>query len=102
MLTGPFSLPSYIDLGATFLFALSGAMVAIRRRYDVVGLFALAFLAFVSLGLPDGVLNVVAPEPPAHGPAPEADRGHVQTSASEWADRHGHTIPHLSVSPSGM
>ena len=47
MLNSQFSLPLYIDLGATFLYALTGAMVAMRRRYDVVGLFVLALVTGV-------------------------------------------------------
>ena len=44
MLSGEFSLPVYFDIGAVFFFALSGALVAMRRGYDVVGVFTLAFL----------------------------------------------------------
>ena len=40
-----FTFPIYFDLAATFLYALSGALVAIRRRYDVVGLFVWRWLA---------------------------------------------------------
>ena len=36
------ALPIAIDLGATVLFSITGAMVAIRRQYDPVGLFVLA------------------------------------------------------------
>jgi uncharacterized membrane protein YeiH len=39
-----FNLPLYYDLGATFLYALTGALVAIRRQYDIVGLFVLALV----------------------------------------------------------
>lgn len=46
-----FTLPLYLDLGATFLFALTGGMAAVRRGYDVVGLFALALVAGVGGGL---------------------------------------------------
>jgi uncharacterized membrane protein YeiH len=44
MLSGEFSLPLYFDIGAVFFFALSGALVAMRRGYDVIGVFTLAFL----------------------------------------------------------
>ena len=37
-------LPLHVDLGATFLFALSGALAAAQRRYDPVGLFVLALV----------------------------------------------------------
>lgn len=46
-----FTFPIYFDLGATFLYALSGALVAIRRRYDIVGLFVLALVSGVGGGL---------------------------------------------------
>jgi uncharacterized membrane protein YeiH len=36
------ALPISIDLGATFLFSITGAMVAIRRHYDPIGVFVLA------------------------------------------------------------
>jgi uncharacterized membrane protein YeiH len=40
----PIQLPLVFDLGATFVSALAGALVAVRRRYDYVGVFALAFV----------------------------------------------------------
>jgi uncharacterized membrane protein YeiH len=45
------SLPLYIDFGATFLFAITGAMFAIRRHYDWVGLFVLALCSGLGGGL---------------------------------------------------
>ena len=36
------ALPIAIDLGATILFSITGAMEAIRRHYDSIGLFVLA------------------------------------------------------------
>jgi uncharacterized membrane protein YeiH len=42
-----FVLPVYIDLSATFLYALSGALIAIRRHYDFVGVFVLALVTGV-------------------------------------------------------
>jgi uncharacterized membrane protein YeiH len=50
-LTRQYTLPIYFDLGATFLYALSGALVAIRRRYDIVGLFVLALVTGLGGGL---------------------------------------------------
>jgi uncharacterized membrane protein YeiH len=38
-------LPLVLDLGGTFVFAISGAMVAVRRRLDVFGVLVLAFAA---------------------------------------------------------
>ena len=52
-----FLLPIQFDLGAVFLFALTGAWVAIRRAYDVVGVFTLAFVTGVGGALiRDGLL----------------------------------------------
>jgi len=39
-----FQLPLAFDLGATFVSGLAGAFVAVRRQYDYVGVFALAFV----------------------------------------------------------
>src|SRR5205809_1109767 len=47
------ALPISIDLGATFLFSITGAMVAIRRQYDFIGLFVLA----LACGLGGGLLR---------------------------------------------
>jgi uncharacterized membrane protein YeiH len=46
-------LPIAIDLGATVLFSITGAMVAIRRHYDFVGVFVLA----LACGLGGGLLR---------------------------------------------
>jgi len=50
-ITEQFNLPIYFDLGATFLYALTGALMAIRRRYDVIGLFVLALVSGLGGGL---------------------------------------------------
>ena len=50
-MTAQFQLPFGFDLGAVFLFALTGAWVAIRRKYDVVGVFTLALVTGVGGGL---------------------------------------------------
>ena len=47
------ALPIAIDLGATFLFSITGAMVAIRRHYDFIGVFVLA----LACGLGGGLLR---------------------------------------------
>jgi uncharacterized membrane protein YeiH len=51
MLKGQFNLPIHIDLAATFVFGLTGALTALKRGYDVIGLFALAFVTGVGGGL---------------------------------------------------
>jgi len=62
------SLPLYIDFGATFLFAITGAMFAIRRHYDWVGLFVLALCSGLGGGLlRDGIfINDGAPAAMRH------------------------------------
>ncbi len=47
------ALPIAIDLGATAVFSITGAMVAIRRRYDAIGVFVLA----LACGLGGGLLR---------------------------------------------
>jgi uncharacterized membrane protein YeiH len=44
VLTGQFHLHLAFDLAATFLFAATGALAAIRKGYDVVGITVLAFV----------------------------------------------------------
>ncbi len=51
MLEGQFVLPATYDLIAVFLFAVTGAMVAYRKGYDYLGLFALALCAGAGGGL---------------------------------------------------
>lgn len=61
---GGFQLPEALDLGAIFLFALTGALAAIRKRYDWVGLLSLAIVTGIGGGLVrDGIL--ISSGPPA-------------------------------------
>ena len=54
--TQPFIIPIYLDLVATFVMAVTGAVAAIRRGYDYIGVMILAFLVGVGGGvLRDGV-----------------------------------------------
>lgn len=50
-MNGQFSLPLYIDLSATCLYSITGALLAIRRHYDVIGVFVLALVTGVGGGL---------------------------------------------------
>lgn len=51
-----FQLPVWFDLGATFAFALTGAIAGIKRGYDVVGVLFLALATGIGGGLiRDGV-----------------------------------------------
>ncbi len=56
MSSAVFHLPVWFDLGATFAFALTGALAAIKRGYDIVGIFFLALASGIGGGLiRDGV-----------------------------------------------
>ncbi len=56
------ALPPFIDLGATALGSVTGAMVAIRRHYDVVGVFVLALASGLGGGLlRDGIFIQAGP-----------------------------------------
>jgi uncharacterized membrane protein YeiH len=50
-MSAAFQLPVWFDLGATFAFALTGALAAIKRGYDVVGLISLALVSGIGGGL---------------------------------------------------
>jgi uncharacterized membrane protein YeiH len=55
-LSGEFHLPVAFDLTATFLFALTGTLAGMRRHFDIIGVFALAFATALGGGLVrDGV-----------------------------------------------
>jgi uncharacterized membrane protein YeiH len=61
---GGFALPVLFDLGATFAFALTGALAAIKRNYDIVGVLALALVTGLGGGLiRDGLFLDVGPTP---------------------------------------
>ncbi|MFN0127247.1 MAG: trimeric intracellular cation channel family protein [Verrucomicrobiales bacterium] len=59
------NLPPVIDLGATFVFSITGAMEAIRRHYDPVGLFVLALASGLGGGLLRDGLFIQAGPPAA-------------------------------------
>jgi uncharacterized membrane protein YeiH len=46
-----FLLPSFFDFGATFLWAVTGALMGARRGYDFVGIFILAMVSATGGGL---------------------------------------------------
>lgn len=59
-----FTLPVWFDLGATFAFALTGTLAAIKRGYDIVGIFFLALACGLGGGLiRDGVFLSGGPTP---------------------------------------
>ena len=62
MLAGEFQLPVAFDLTATFLFAITGTLAGMRRHYDIIGVFVLAFAAALGGGLiRDGIFISVGP-----------------------------------------
>lgn len=62
MLPGQFHLPEAFDLTATFLFAITGTLAGMRRHYDIIGVFALAFVTALGGGLiRDGVFFSAGP-----------------------------------------
>ena len=46
-----FAIPLYFDYFATFAWALSGAVVGVRRGYDIVGVFVIALVSSTGGGL---------------------------------------------------
>src|SRR5690348_3975759 len=56
-------LPVALDLGGTFVFALSGAAAAVKHRLDVFGAFVLSIAAATSGGIARDVL--IGALPPA-------------------------------------
>jgi uncharacterized membrane protein YeiH len=64
MLTNEFHLLAVFDLTATFLFAITGTLAGMRRHYDIIGVFVLAFTTALGGGLiRDGVF--ISGGPPA-------------------------------------
>ena len=50
-LESAFVLPSFLDYGATLIFAISGALLAARRGYDLSGVTAIAIVSSTGGGL---------------------------------------------------
>lgn len=50
-LSGPFALPAWFDYCATFVWALTGALLAARRQFDIAGITALALVSATGGGL---------------------------------------------------
>ena len=51
MTESDFQVPILFDYAATFTWAVSGAIVAIQRRFDIVGVFVIALLSAIGGGL---------------------------------------------------
>lgn len=63
MIFADMSLLELVDFIATFIFALSGAVVAVRYRLDLFGVLVLAFLAGNAGGITRDI--IIAAQPPA-------------------------------------
>jgi uncharacterized membrane protein YeiH len=50
-ITGYFTLPIELELAAVFLLAITGALLAMEERYDVIGVFVLALVTAIGGGL---------------------------------------------------
>jgi uncharacterized membrane protein YeiH len=65
-----FQLPIFFDLGATFIWAITGAAMGVRRGYDVTGIFVMAFVSALGGGLlRDGIFLQHGPPVAVRGPA---------------------------------
>ncbi|WP_417276743.1 trimeric intracellular cation channel family protein [Castellaniella sp.] len=76
MLPIPHALLLVLDLGGTFVFAISGAMVAVRHRLDVLGVLVLAFVTGNVGGMTRDVLIGAVP------PAAIADWAYLAVSVA--------------------
>lgn len=62
MLDGQFTLPIWYDLLATFAFAITGAVIGLRKHYDIVGVTSLALAVGVGGGIiRDGIFLQTTP-----------------------------------------
>jgi uncharacterized membrane protein YeiH len=46
-----FQLPLFFDIGATFIWAVTGAGLGVRKGYDITGVFVMAFVSALGGGL---------------------------------------------------
>jgi uncharacterized membrane protein YeiH len=93
-----FRLPLYFEYGATLLWALTGALVAARRGYDVAGLMVLAIVSSAGGGLlRDGIF--INQGPPLFLRSPVFVTIAVATALIVWAAGHRlDRLPHLDRS----
>lgn len=84
-----------LDLGGTFVFAISGAVAAVRRRMDTFGLMVLAFAAGNAGGITrDLLLGAVPPAAIAHWSylAVSIAAGTMVFLAWPWVERLAHPV----------
>ena len=64
-----FQLPIFFDIGATFIWAITGAAMGVRRGYDYTGIFVMAFVSALGGGLlRDGIFLQHGPPVAVRGP----------------------------------
>jgi uncharacterized membrane protein YeiH len=64
-----FQLPVAFDVGATFIWAVTGAAMGVRRGYDYTGIFVMAFVSALGGGLlRDGIFLQQGPPVAVRGP----------------------------------
>ena len=64
-----FALPIFFDVGATFIWAITGAAMGVRRGYDYTGIFVMAFVSALGGGLlRDGIFLQHGPPVAVRGP----------------------------------
>ena len=64
-----FQLPIFFDIGATFIWAVTGAAMGVRRGYDYTGIFVMAFVSALGGGLlRDGIFLQHGPPVAVRGP----------------------------------
>jgi uncharacterized membrane protein YeiH len=64
-----FQLPIFFDVGATFIWAITGAAMGVRRGYDYTGIFVMAFVSALGGGLlRDGIFLQHGPPVAVRGP----------------------------------
>jgi uncharacterized membrane protein YeiH len=64
-----FQLPIFFDVGAKFIWAITGAAMGVRRGYDYTGIFVMAFVSALGGGLlRDGIFLQQGPPVAVRGP----------------------------------
>ena len=65
-----FQLPLFFEYGATFIWAVTGAGLAVRRGYDYMGILVMAFVSALGGGLMrDGIFLQQGPPQAVQGPS---------------------------------
>jgi len=90
--TGAFHIPAMFDLAASFLFAATGALAAIRKRYDVVGILVLALVTGLGGALLRDGLFLQAGVSPVLADGRYLASVLLGAAAAAWFARHLHRV----------